>query len=219
MKKSQLHKIIKEELQAVKEDSAKKNLKENAVSELMIAAQESTTYKAFITRVIEDFPQLAVDIDRPAFRGFLETIYNDAKSMRESKLDITLKEDTNPELDNLVSSFVKGLAKRNGYGDQDALNAIFEAMKRLGFIDKNVDYKAAATLSEGSFSDQMTPDTKALYQEYSQKIDVLDRNAINDHDTLDKVMLNDPRVQKSSQKRLLQTALGWAITFAQQMER
>jgi hypothetical protein len=137
-----------------------------------------------------------------------------------------VKEDTNPELDNLVSSFVKGLAKRNGYGDQDALNAIFEAMKRLGFIDKNVDYKAADALSEvgpaykiSSFTKTMTPDTFALYQEYAQKIDVLDRSAIFDHDTLQKVMLNDPRVQKSNQKFLLQTALGWAMTFAQEMER
>ena len=104
--------------------------------------------------------------------------------------------------------------------------AIFEAMKRLGLIDKSVDYKAADTLSEvgpayktSSFTKTMTPDTFALYQEYAQKIDVFDRSAIFDHDTLQKVMLNDPRVQKSNQKFLLQTALGWAMTFAQEMER
>ena len=32
-------------------------------------------------------------------------------------------------------------------------------------------------------------------------------------------MNKDPRVQKNPQKRLLLTALGWAITFAQEMER
>lgn len=70
-----------------------------------------------------------------------------------------------------------------------------------------------------SFVQRMTPDNAALYREYVQKIDVTDPNAINNHDTLQKVMLNDPRVQKSNQKQLLQTALGWAITFAQEMER
>jgi hypothetical protein len=130
-----------------------------------------------------------------------------------------VKEAANPELDRTVNQFITGLAKKYSYQQSDAVMAVFEAMKRLGLIDKNVDYKATDALSEGSFSDQMTPDTKALYQEYLQKIDVLDRNAINDHDTLDKVMLNDPRVQKSNQKKLLQTALGWAITFAQEMER
>jgi hypothetical protein len=79
--------------------------------------------------------------------------------------------------------------------------------------------RLANLLKQGSFNDQMLTETKALYAEYSQKIDVLDRTAINNHAMLDKALMADPRVQKSSQKRLLQRALGWAVTFAQQAER
>ena len=79
--------------------------------------------------------------------------------------------------------------------------------------------EAGPAYRSSSFVQKMTPDNAAVYREYVQKIDVTDSNAINDHDTLQKVMLNDPRVQKSTQKQLLQTALGWAITFAQEMER
>ena len=74
-------------------------------------------------------------------------------------------------------------------------------------------------IKEASFDDQMSTETKALYAEYSQKIDIMDRTAIYNHALLDKALMADPRVQKSSQKRLLQRALGWAITFAQEMER
>lgn len=74
-------------------------------------------------------------------------------------------------------------------------------------------------LKEASFLDQMNPDTKDLYREYSQKIDIFDSNAINNHNKLKQVLMADPRVQKLSQKGLLQTALGWGITFAQEMER
>ena len=156
--------------------------------------------------------------------------------MKKSQLHKIIKEElqavkeagqVNPELDRTVNQFVAQLTKKYGHRTlSDAVMAIFEAMKRLGLIDKSVDYKAADTLSEvgpayktSSFTKTMTPDTFALYQEYAQKIDVFDRSAIFDHDTLQKVMLNDPRVQKSNQKFLLQTALGWAMTFAQEMER
>ena len=37
------------------------------------------------------------------------------QSIIREEIKAALKEDTNPELDNLVSSFVKGLAKRNGW--------------------------------------------------------------------------------------------------------
>lgn len=76
-----------------------------------------------------------------------------------------------------------------------------------------------ANLKEASFISQMNPDTLKLYREYAQKIDIFDRNAINNHQVLDSVMAKDPRVQKNNQKQLLQQALGWAITFAQEMER
>lgn len=138
---------------SLNENKMKKKLKEGAMSELNLAAKESATYAAFVKRVIEDFPQLAVDINRPAFREFLQTIYDDAKSMNETKLNIRKiireeitkafqKEAVNPELDNMVKRFVAGLATKYGYKDRDAVMAIFEGLKRLGLLDKNVNYKA-----------------------------------------------------------------------------
>ena len=52
-----------------------------------------------------------------------------------------LKEQTNPELDRMVEKFVKGLATKYGYGDQDAMYAMFESLKRLGLLDNSVNYK------------------------------------------------------------------------------
>jgi len=75
-------------------------------------------------------------------------------------------------------------------------------------------------LKEVSFTDQMNPDTRKLYGEYIKNIDIFDwANKISNHRQLSDVMNKDPRVQKNSQKHLLQQALGWAITFAQEMER
>lgn len=79
--------------------------------------------------------------------------------------------------------------------------------------------EASNMIKEGSFTDQMNPDTRKLYGEYTQNIDIFDSNKINNHQKLSDVMAKDPRVQKNSQKRLLTNALGWAITFAQEMER
>lgn len=78
--------------------------------------------------------------------------------------------------------------------------------------------EASNMIKEGSFTDQMNPDTRKLYGEYTQNIDIFNSNKINNHQKLSDAMAKDPRVQKNSQKRLLQQALGWAITYAQQME-
>jgi hypothetical protein len=143
----------------------------------------------------------------------------------KEEVQAVLKEQSNPELDRMVQQFVKGLATKNGYGPADAVYAIFEAMARLKYISNvpediiKLDAMAEGTLKEASFTSQMNPDTLELYREYTQKIDIFDRNAINNHQVLDSVMAKDPRVQKNNQKRLLQQALGWAITFAQEMER
>lgn len=53
-----------------------------------------------------------------------------------------LAEASNPQLNRLVSSFVKGLAKRNGYSDADAVMAVFEALKNLNLLHKSVNYKS-----------------------------------------------------------------------------
>lgn len=137
-----------------------------------------------------------------------------------------VKEAANPELDRTISQFVAGLAKKYSYQQSDAVMAIFEAMKRLGLINKNVNYKAADALSEvgpayrvASFTKTMTPETNELYSEYVRKIDMQDPSALNTHEALKKALESDPRYQESNQQFLLQTALGWAMTFAQEMER
>lgn len=136
-----------------------------------------------------------------------------------------LGEASNPELDRMVGTFVKGLATKHQYDVTDAIYAIFQSMTRLGYITEvpadiiKQGQMAEGKLNEASFTDQMNPDTLGLYREYVSKIDISDRNAINNHQVLDSVMAKDPRVQKNNQKRLLQQALGWAITFAQEMER
>lgn len=141
----------------------------------------------------------------------------------KQEIATVLNEAVNPELDRTVSQFVKALAAKYQYKSSDAVMAIFEALKRLNMLDKSVGYKSPSgmTVAEGSryVQDQMNSDTKALYQKYVQQIDIFDRNAIHDHNSLDKALLNDPQVQASNQKRILQAALGWAITFAQEMER
>ena len=72
-------------------------------------------------------------------------------------------------------------------------------------------------LNEGrSFADSMNPQTKEIYQDYREKISSFE---IFDHKKLDDALKSDDRVKKSGQEKLLQTALGWALTHAQEMER
>ena len=52
-----------------------------------------------------------------------------------------LGEQSNPELDKMVDRFIKGLAQKYEYGEQDALYAIFEALKRLKMLGKDVNYR------------------------------------------------------------------------------
>ncbi len=62
------------------------------------------------------------------------------KIIRE-EVKTALGEQANPEMDHLVKSFVEGIAKRNDYGNQDALYAVFESLKRLQMLGKDVNYR------------------------------------------------------------------------------
>ncbi len=62
------------------------------------------------------------------------------KIIRE-EVKTALGEQVNPEMDHLVKSFVEGIAKRNDYGNQDALYAVFESLKRLQMLGKDVNYR------------------------------------------------------------------------------
>lgn len=69
--------------------------------------------------------------------------------MKKSQLEAIIREEVkvaiseaaNPELDKLVKNFVKGLATKYQYGEQDALYAIFESLKRQQMIGKDVNYR------------------------------------------------------------------------------
>ena len=75
------------------------------------------------------------------------------QSIIREEVKAALGEVSNPELDRTISQFVAGLAKKYDYQQSDAVMAIFEAMKRLGLINKNTNYMAADGLSEGRSSE------------------------------------------------------------------
>jgi hypothetical protein len=79
------------------------------------------------------------------------------------------------------------------------------------FINENIN--------EASFTENMNKDTLEIYQNYAKLIDVTSKDSINSHEALRKALDSDESVQKSSQKRLLQQALSWAMTFAIEQER
>jgi hypothetical protein len=62
------------------------------------------------------------------------------KLIRE-EVETALGEQVNPELDAMVKKFVKGLAAKYQYGDMDALYAVFESLKRLQMLSKDVNYR------------------------------------------------------------------------------
>lgn len=68
----------------LKENKMKK-LKESAMAELDLAAQEASTFEAFLKTVKQEFPQLASDLNKPEVISFLQNMYDDAK-MRENKM-------------------------------------------------------------------------------------------------------------------------------------
>ncbi len=62
------------------------------------------------------------------------------KIIRE-EVKAALGEQVNPELDAMVKRFVNGLATKYQYGEQDALYAVFESLKRLQMLGKDVNYR------------------------------------------------------------------------------
>ena len=59
----------------------------------------------------------------------------------------SITESSNPEMDKLVTAFVDEIANRNGYPTSEAIIAIFEALKRKGFLDNSVEYKSPSAYS------------------------------------------------------------------------
>lgn len=83
------------------------------------------------------------------------------KIIRE-EVKAALSEQVNPELDATVKRFVAGLASKYSYQQSDAVMAMFEAMKRLGLINKDSNYMPADGLSEGAYQ-SATRNELAMY--------------------------------------------------------
>lgn len=78
-------------------------------------------------------------------------------NITQGTLPIDTNEAVNPELDKTVKRFVDGLASKYAYKSSDAIMAIFEALKRLGLMDKNVNYKASGMMEAMSTDPQDSP--------------------------------------------------------------
>jgi hypothetical protein len=81
------------------------------------------------------------------------------KNLRDkfiNQFKMQIKEQSNPELDRTVGQFVSALAKKYSYSNADAVMAVFEALKRLGMLDKSSNYKApsGAGVAESRKGDQ-----------------------------------------------------------------
>ena len=63
------------------------------------------------------------------------------RQLIREEVKAVLGEQSNPEMDRLVKSFIEGIAQRNDYGNQDALYAVFESLKRLQMLGKDVNYR------------------------------------------------------------------------------
>jgi hypothetical protein len=59
----------------------------------------------------------------------------------------SINEASNTEMDKLVTRFIDGIANRNGYPTSEAIIAVFEALKRKGFLHKDVEYKSPSEYS------------------------------------------------------------------------
>jgi hypothetical protein len=58
-----------------------------------------------------------------------------------------INEAVNPQMDKLVRAFIDKIADRNGYPTSEAITAVFESLKRQGFLHKSVDYKSPSGYS------------------------------------------------------------------------
>jgi hypothetical protein len=93
----------------------------------------------------------------------LRTLLNEVEmsgrkdNITQGTLPVDTNEAVNPELDKTVKRFVDGLASKYAYKSSDAIMAIFEALKRLGLMDKNVNYKASGMAEAMSTDPQDSP--------------------------------------------------------------
>jgi hypothetical protein len=78
-------------------------------------------------------------------------------NITQGTLPVDTNEAVNPELDKTVKRFVDGLASKYAYKSSDAVMAVFEALKRLGLLDKNVNYKASGIAEALSTDPQDAP--------------------------------------------------------------
>jgi hypothetical protein len=102
----------------------------------------------------------------------------------QEEVKAALREQSNPELDKMVSTFVKGLATKYQYDVTDALYAIFQSMTRLGYITK----VPADIIKQG----QMAESTRRVLEGAMSDLDILMDESRNFQDFLSKVK-SDPK--------------------------
>jgi hypothetical protein len=200
-----------------------------------------------VTAAVEDKLEATVDNLSPEEKDKLRaelakigvTATSNVKDVA-TKLDESLNEaegDTKTKLANAFSDIGGGLMKSmlipiipliagqaTGTGFAGGLvitaltaGALIALAKALG-AEKTNEVKKKTELKEASFMDNMDDETKALYKEYIQKIDIFGNEEIQDHTELKSALESDSRINPR-QKRTLQRALAWYITQAQEMER
>jgi hypothetical protein len=81
------------------------------------------------------------------FKRMESKSYDYKKMMSEMYGIDSINEAANPQMDKLVRAFIDKIADRNGYPTSEAIMAVFESLKRQGFLHKSVDYKSPSGYS------------------------------------------------------------------------
>lgn len=158
MKKSELNKIIREEVkaaldEAVSPEAARLHAMTGCGQD---AAQDFIDENGLDGRKLADYVQqnirtnstLKYDV-RDYISGTKGTVGGE-KNLRDkfiNQFKMQINEQSNPELDKTVGQFVSALAKKYSYRNSDAVMAVFEAMKRLNLIHPDINYKAPSGFS------------------------------------------------------------------------
>lgn len=140
MNKSQLQKIIREEVKtALGEQADPEQIRKEVILRLSDFFRVSPyTLSNFKFDGTDNMQELTRALNSTSDKG-TELYYQTAIKAVKRDLGVSelrVNEEVNPELDNLVKSFIKGIAQRNAYDVTDALYATFQSMTRLGFITK-----------------------------------------------------------------------------------
>lgn len=86
----------------------------------------------------DELKDLGESIVRTLYKGDIKAAYDDIVHSKDLSED-TLEEALNPEVSQKVNQFIKAMAKRYGYSEQDAVYAIMAALKQREYGNVNED--------------------------------------------------------------------------------